>query len=99
MFLRKIDDGDILINNADEEYEKFIKIIKTDYDNGLAIKNPYYHIAIANDLVINSSRFGDKYGIAMDHFNKAIELDENCSSAAFAGKAWLLLKGKERLFF
>ena len=65
----------------------------------MVIKNPYYHIVIANDLVINSSKFKDKYDIAMNHFDKAIELDKNCCSAAYAGKAWLLLKGKEKFFF
>ncbi len=32
----------------------------------------------------------------MHHFDQAIKLDEHNSAAAFAGKAWLLLKGKEK---
>ncbi|CAF4179071.1 unnamed protein product, partial [Rotaria magnacalcarata] len=35
----------------------------------------------------------------MEHFDRAIELDSDHSAAAFAGKGWLLLKGKERLIF
>jgi hypothetical protein len=32
----------------------------------------------------------------MQHFNQAIQLDESFSAAAFAGRAWLLLKDKEK---
>jgi hypothetical protein len=32
----------------------------------------------------------------MDHYDKAIKLDKNYSTAAFAGKAWLLLKSKKK---
>lgn len=94
IFLRKIDDGIISIEHADKEYMKFSYQIQGDYDNGIVIKNPYYHIAIANDLVVNDSSLDDNYNRAMNHFNQAIELDENYSAAAFAGKGWLLLKGK-----
>jgi tetratricopeptide (TPR) repeat protein len=48
--------------------------------------------------VVNDSSLDDNYNRAMNHFNQAIELDENYSAAAFAGKAWLLLKGKERFY-
>jgi hypothetical protein len=98
MFLRKIDDGTIQIEYAEKEYEKFNIQIEKDYENKNVIKNPYYHIAIANDLVINDSSLDDKYNQAMDHFDQAIKLDEHYSAAAFAGKAWLLLKGKEKFW-
>ena len=49
--------------------------------------------------MVNDSSLDDNYNRAMNHFNQAIELDENYSAAAFAGKAWLLLKGKEKFFF
>ena len=31
----------------------------------------------------------------MSHFDRAINLDKHYSVAAYAGKGWLLLKGKE----
>jgi hypothetical protein len=40
----------------------------------------------------------DKYDQAMDHFDQAIKLDEHYSAAAFADKAWLLLKRREKFF-
>lgn len=88
--------GVIPIEQADKEYKKFSDQIKKDYESDTVIKNPYYHIAIANDLVINDSSLNDKYDLAMSHFDKAIKLDEQFSAAAYAGKAWLLLKGKEK---
>jgi hypothetical protein len=32
----------------------------------------------------------------MQHLNEAIQLDKSFSDAAFAGRAWLLLKNKEK---
>ncbi len=75
MFLRKIDDGEISIEQANQEYEKFSLQIKTENKEGKVIKNPYYHIVIANNFVINKPWLGDKYNEAMWHFKKAIELD------------------------
>ena len=98
MFLRKIDDGTIPIEYAEKEYKKFNTQIEKDYKSKNVIKNPYYHIAIANDLVINDSSLDDKYNQAMDHFDQAIKLDKHYSAAAFAGKVWLLLKGKEKFW-
>ncbi|EAS05901.2 helicase carboxy-terminal domain protein (macronuclear) [Tetrahymena thermophila SB210] len=98
MFLRKLDDDTIPIKNAEKEYKKFFTQIEKDYQSKNVIKNPYYHIAIANDLVINDSSLDDKYNQAMNHFDQAIKLDKHQSAAAFAGKAWLLLKGKEKFW-
>lgn len=54
MFLSKIDEG-TPIEYAKAEYEKFSMQIENDYESKNVIKNPYYHITIANDLVINDS--------------------------------------------
>ncbi|CAF4222215.1 unnamed protein product, partial [Rotaria magnacalcarata] len=96
MFLRKIDDqkSSIDIEKVHKEYAEFSERIIKDYSNNCVIKNPYYHIVIGNDLVINDSSLISKYKQAMEHFDRAIELDSDHSAAAFAGKGWLLLKGK-----
>ncbi|CAF4827674.1 unnamed protein product, partial [Rotaria socialis] len=101
MFLRKIDDqkSSIDIEKVHKEYAEFSERIIKDYSNNCVIKNSYYHIVIGNDLVINDSSLISKYKEAMEHFDRAIELDPDHSAAAFAGKGWLLLKGKERLIF
>ncbi|CAF3327679.1 unnamed protein product, partial [Rotaria socialis] len=101
MFLRKIDDqkSSIDIEKVHKEYAEFRERIIKDYSDNCVIKNPYYHIVIGNDLVINDSSLISKYKEAMKHFNRAIELDPDHSAAAFAGTGWLLLKGKKRLIF
>ena len=45
---------------------------------------------------MNDSVFNDKYDRAKRHFDLAIEIDEHYSLAAYVGKAWLSLKGRER---
>ena len=52
MFLRKVDDEVMPIEQAEQEYKKFSHQIITDYDSGTVIKNPYYNIVIDNDLII-----------------------------------------------
>ncbi|CAF4022221.1 unnamed protein product, partial [Rotaria sordida] len=101
MFLRKIDaqKSSIDIEKVRKEYVEFRARINKDYSDDCVIKNPYYHIVIGNDLVINDSSLISKYKQAMTHFDRAIELDPDHSAAAFAGKGWLLLKGKERFIF
>lgn len=91
MFLRKVEDGSLPIEQAEQEYETFRAKILEDFDKNEVIKNPYYHIAIANNLILMG-----KHEKAHDHFKKAIELDEHHISAAFVGKAWLLLKGPKK---
>lgn len=83
-----------MIEEADQSYKKFSDKINKDYENKSVIKNPYYHIAIGNDLVMNDSSLNSKYDEAVSHFDKAIKLDSQYSCAAYVGKAWLLLKGK-----
>ncbi|CAF4426677.1 unnamed protein product, partial [Rotaria sp. Silwood2] len=74
---------DILFANAE---------IINDYNKDCVIKNPYYHIKIGNDLLINDSLFNENYEDAMKHFDRAIELDEKHTAGAFCGKGWLLLR-------
>ncbi|CAF1276298.1 unnamed protein product, partial [Rotaria sordida] len=99
MFLRQIDDekSNFKYEKIHDDYEKFSKKIIDDYENNCVIKNPYYHIIIGNDLVINDSSLNSKYDEAMKHFERAIELDPDHCAAAFVGRGWLLLKGKEKI--
>ncbi|CAF3809598.1 unnamed protein product [Rotaria sordida] len=98
MFLRKIDDEKFPINieKIHADYEKFSENILSNYANDCVIKNPYHCINIGNDLIINDSSLTNQYNEAMKHFDKAIELDSNHCAAAFVGKGWLLIKGKEK---
>ncbi|XP_047128515.1 uncharacterized protein LOC124809060 [Hydra vulgaris] len=89
MFLRKIDDGTIKIEHAKSEYKHFVEQLNSGYKSETIIKNPYYHIVIANDFILNNSA---EYEEANKHFEKAIELDKNFSCAAFVGKALYFLK-------
>ncbi|CAF1334065.1 unnamed protein product [Rotaria sordida] len=100
MFLYQIDNQKAPTDSKifHEQFEKFSKKIRENYENYCIIKNPYCHIAIADDLVINDSSLYRNYDNAMKHFDRAIELDSKHSAAAFAGKGWLLLKGKENFF-
>ncbi|CAF4173007.1 unnamed protein product, partial [Rotaria sordida] len=101
MFLRKIDNEKSVIDPKKfcNEYEDFKKRIIDNFKNNCIIKNPYYHIIIGNDLTINDSSLNSKYDEAMKHFDQAIKLDPNHCAAAFVGRGWLLLKGKERIMF
>ncbi|CAF1351524.1 unnamed protein product [Rotaria sordida] len=100
MFLYQIDNQKAPTDSKifHEQFEKFSKKTRENYENYCIIKNPYCHIAIADDLVINDSSLYRNYDNAMKHFDRAIELDSKHSAAAFAGKGWLLLKGKENFF-
>ncbi|CAF4075923.1 unnamed protein product [Rotaria sordida] len=98
IFLHKIDNEESSINITKiyQDYEKFKKEIIDDYHNDCVIKNPYYHIKIGYDLIINDSLLSETYEEAMKHFDRAIELDEKYTAAAFFGKGWLLLKGTRK---
>ncbi|CAF4173221.1 unnamed protein product [Rotaria sp. Silwood2] len=98
IFLHKIDSEESSINSEKiyQDYEKFEKEIIDDYHKDCVIRNPYYHIKIAYDLIINDSFLSETYEEAMKHFNRAIELDEKHTAAAFFGKGWLLLKGTRK---
>ena len=103
-FLMEIDDGIIKIDDAYGKYDQLINEIDAEYQKTeihenkgfFNIKNPYYHIAVGNDLIMNDSVFNDKYDRAQRHYDQAIAIDENYSIAAYVGKAWLSLKGRER---
>ena len=101
MFLRKIDNKEFPIDKKQvfKEYNTFIGIINTAYITDCVIKNPYYHIIIANDLISSTVSLKNTYDLAMKNFDRAIELDPENSAAAFAGKGWLLLKVKRRFAF
>jgi preprotein translocase subunit SecA len=97
MFLKKIDDKELNIKNAQKKYDKLIQAIEKDFNKGTVIKNPYHHTAIGFDRLINESLFNNKYDEAIINFEKAIKLDENISAAAYAGLAWALVNSKKGL--
>ncbi|CAF4844118.1 unnamed protein product, partial [Rotaria sp. Silwood1] len=93
MFLRKLDDNTIGLENAEKECKKLIDTLRNNYKEENIIKNPYYHTAIANDIIVNewSIRSSSKVKHALSHFEKAIQLDEASSGAAHLGIAWCSL--------
>ncbi|CAF3845426.1 unnamed protein product [Rotaria sp. Silwood1] len=99
MFLRKIDNDQSPIDSEriNNEFEIFSEEIRNDHKKDCLMRNPYHHIAIGNDLILNDSSLNSKYELALKHFDKAIELDSNYCAAAFVGRGWLLVKGKEKL--
>ena len=97
IFMLKVEDGKIKIEDAEQAYNKFHMNILNDYEHDAVIKNPYYHIVIANDLVVNDSYLNHQYDRALKHFEEALKLDKNCCSAAYAGKALLLIKAKKKI--
>lgn len=52
----------------DTKYTEFETKILKDYDHNTVIKNPFYHIAIGNDMIINNSSLDDKYEEALNNF-------------------------------
>jgi hypothetical protein len=98
MFLRRIDDQELKLDNAEKEYDLLMQKIEEDFSSDKVIKNPYYHIAIGVDKLINESLFNSNYDQALDHFGKAIKLDENISAAAYAGLSWCLVNSKKGFF-
>ncbi|CAF1377167.1 unnamed protein product, partial [Rotaria sordida] len=98
IFLHKIDNEESSINITKiyQDYEKFKKEIIDDYHNDCVIKNPYYHIKIGYDLIINDSLLSETYEEAMKHFDRAIELDEKYTAAAFFDKKEFSVKYKPK---
>ena len=94
MLLRNIDDKTIAIRAIDAKYAEFSSKIQADYASNQLIQNPFHHIAIANDLVMSSFWSDNNLAQAEIHYNKAIQLDEQFSAAAYAGKAWLYIKNR-----
>lgn len=81
-----------------EEYEKIHARIVESFkkDQTSVIKNPYYHINIANNIILNESYWDDKIDCANRQLKEAINKDEESCAGAYMSKSWLLLKGKKR---
>jgi len=93
MFLKQIDDNKIQLHEAENECNKLIENLRKDYKEGTIIKNAYYHIVIANDIIVNqwSIRDSSKAKEALIHFEKATGLDDGGFGAAHFGVAWCSL--------
>ncbi|XP_047735505.1 uncharacterized protein LOC125177583 [Hyalella azteca] len=70
-FLSKLDDGVIKCDAAEEECNALIGQLSNDFKDKKLIKNPYYFIAIANDLLVESSKPEE----ALEVFEQAVELE------------------------
>lgn len=81
-----------------EKYSQFEKILWADYRAGTLINNACYHTSIANSLVANDSWKNQTHAMALEHYKKAITLDPKNAAFAYIGRAWLRLKGAERLY-
>jgi hypothetical protein len=103
MFLMEIDDTSIIIDKADEEYNKLIGQMWTDYEEGQVIKNHFYNIAIGNDKITAH----DDPKEALKYFERAIKVQttrtetETCQinvssiyGADYAGIGWCKLLTK-----
>jgi hypothetical protein len=96
-FLAKLDEGQISINKAEEECQTLFNQLWSDFEKGKLIKNPYYHISIANDILADEwakvirSYNTKKIKKAMSHYKKAFKEDGKCPGAAHVGVAWCLL--------
>ncbi len=95
MFLRKVDDGKNKQSDIAREYDAFARSVYERYQADTIIENPYHHITLANDLLMNESFFEDASERAMQHYEAAIGIDPQFSAAAFVGKAWIILKTKK----
>ncbi len=82
-FLGKIDEGVIGCRDAEAECDKLIERLQNDFAKGELIKNPYYLISIANNIL--ADEWGKKvlrYSSgnikkALSHFEKAIRLEDD----------------------
>ena len=111
MFLSDLDDGLILVDEAESKYKKLINQHKEKFNSEKKIsyedkffnitsivKNPFNLIKIANDFIYNDSIFVNKFDKAYKLFEDAIELDPDFSTAAYIGRSWCLLQGKKSFF-
>ncbi len=73
-FLAKLDERKIACQDGSQECEKLICNIRDEFQKDMVIKNPYYYIAWANDIISNSDK---KAAEALIYFNKAIQLEED----------------------
>ena len=85
MFLRRLDNGDIKLEEAEEKCKALINQLRNDFQNHNLIKNPYYFTCIAYDTIIEWSMIewlnidSPKAVKALDYFKKAIEIEEKKS--------------------
>ena len=93
MFLRKLDDQMIELDQADDACRELINRLRDEYKSGKIIHNPCYHTVIANDIIMKewSMRDTPKAERALSHFEAAVQLDEMSSGSAYLGIAWCLL--------
>jgi len=52
-FLSNLDNGTIKCEDAENQYEAFIEQLRGDFRQNKVIKNPFYYICIANDILVN----------------------------------------------
>lgn len=90
MFLRKIDDGTIAPEHAEEEYNKLEEILRQLYHSRQVFQNPFHLITLANYLLAQNAPNAARQ--ALEYFNQAIAMDNVYSAAAHVGRAWCYLK-------
>lgn len=74
-FLSKFNHKEIKLEDAEKEFNNLIRQIEEDYENKCLIRNPFYYIKIANDILIDQNKFykyssGKKTEKALDFFSK-----------------------------
>ena len=97
IFLKKIDDDTLDIDEAKDAYVAFEQSVKNDFEAGrsiLSTENCFYFIQQGNEYFKQDSKLWSSLNEAVQCYEKAIELDADFAPAAYAGKAFALLKGK-----
>ncbi|XP_018022148.2 uncharacterized protein LOC108678282 [Hyalella azteca] len=76
-FLGKLDDRVIKCEEAAEKCSALIDQLRNDFKNEQLIKNPYYFITIANDMLVNTwGSTTSNTKDALGYFQKAVELEQ-----------------------
>ncbi|CAF1444874.1 unnamed protein product [Adineta steineri] len=97
IFLRKLDDNIMRLDNAEKECNRLIERLRKDYKEESLIKNSYYYTVIANDIMNEWSICdSSKVKRALNYFEKATKLDEANSGAAYLGIAWSSLMTQDK---
>lgn len=81
-FLAKLDEGQISCQEGNTKCKELIVKIREEFQGGNVIKNPYYYITWANDILISdqSAFFGsstNQVELALKYFKKAIQLEDD----------------------
>ena len=81
-FLNKLDDGRVKCENAEIECIALLDQLRNDFEHNVLVKNPYYYICIANDILVNEWTVTDssKAKRALDYFQQAIKLKQKQTS-------------------